>query len=134
VRRILTRLHGALPNRGVAAAGAAYGLLVGGTTGSGVVLLSILLDAGLQGPAVIATDAGISLVLGAMKTVVFQTAGALPLSSWIMAAVIGTAALPGAFIARRLAGRLSLKAHTAILDAVVILGGAILIVQGFSGS
>lgn len=134
VRRILTRLHGHLSNKGVAAAGSAYGLLVGGTTGSGVVLLSILLAAGLQGPAVIATDAGISLVLGAVKTLVFQSAGALPLSSWIMAAVIGVAALPGAFIAKRLAHRLSLKAHTSILDAVVILGGAILIAQGFSGS
>lgn len=133
-RRILGRLHGHLPNKGVAAAGAAYGLLVGGTTGSGVVLLSILLAAGLQGPAVIATDAGISLVIGAVKTLVFQSAGMLPLSSWIMAAVIGVAALPGAFIARRLAHRLSLKAHTNILDAVVILGGAILIVQAVIGS
>ena len=134
VRRILLSLHGALPPKGIAAAGAAYGLLVGGTTGSGVVLLSILLAAGLQGSAVIATDAGISLVLGVVKTLVFQTAGALPLSSWIMALVIGTAAMPGAFIARRLTDQLSLKAHTAILDAVVVLGGVILIVEGFSGS
>jgi uncharacterized membrane protein YfcA len=132
VRRMLLRRHGYLPNRGVAAAGAAYGLLVGGTTGSGVVLLSILLAAGLQGPAVIATDAGISVVLGIAKTLIFQTSGALPLSSWIMAAVIGVAAFPGAFIARRLAHHLSLKAHTAILDAVVIAGGALLIAQGFS--
>ncbi len=130
VRRILTGLHGHLPPKGVAAAGAAYGLLVGGTTGSGVVLLSILLAAGLQGSAVIATDAGISLVLGAIKTLVFQTAGVLPLSSWIMAVVIGIAALPGAFIAKRLARHLSLKAHTNILDAVVILGGTLLIIQG----
>ncbi|QIG48716.1 sulfite exporter TauE/SafE family protein [Nordella sp. HKS 07] len=134
VRRVLIRLRGHLPNKGVAAAGAAYGLLVGGTTGSGVVLLSILLAAGLQGPAVIATDAGISIVIGAVKTLVFQSTGMLPLSSWIMAAVIGVAAMPGAFIARRLANRLTLKAHTSILDAVVILGGALLIVQAVIGS
>jgi uncharacterized membrane protein YfcA len=130
VRRIITHLLGHLQKKGVAAAGAAYGLLVGGTTGSGVVLLSILLAAGLKGPAVIATDAGISLVLGLIKALVFQTAGALPLSSWLMAGVIGVSALPGAFIARRLSRHLSLKAHTAILDAVVIAGGALLIVQG----
>lgn len=129
-RRILARLKGHLPNKGVAAAGAAYGFLVGGTTGTGVVLLSILLAAGLQGPAVIATDAGISIVIGAVKTLVFQSNGMLPLASWIMALVIGVAAMPGAFIAKRLAHRLSLKAHTNILDAVVILGGAILIAQG----
>jgi uncharacterized membrane protein YfcA len=133
VRRILLRRRGHLPNKGVAAAGAAYGLLVGGTTGSGVVLLSILLAAGLQGPVVIATDAGISLMLGVAKTLMFQSAGALPLAAWIMAAVVGVAAIPGAFIARRVAHRLSLKAHTTILDAVVILGGGLLIVQGLLG-
>jgi uncharacterized membrane protein YfcA len=133
LRRVLLRSHGHLPNKGIAAAGAAYGLLVGGTTGSGVVLLSILMAAGLQGPAVIATDAGISVILGIAKTLIFQTAGALPLSSWIMAAVIGIAALPGAFIARTLAHRLTLSAHTAILDAVVIAGGALLVASALPG-
>ncbi len=111
-----------------------YTLLSSGHVAMLIGTVLILLAAGLQGPAVIATDAGISLVLGTVKTLVFQTAGALPLSSWLMAAVIGVAALPGAFIARRLAHRLSLKAHTAILDAVVIWGGTLLIVEGFSGS
>ena len=94
----------------------------------------LIVAAGLQGPAVIATDAGISLVLGAVKTLVFQSSGVLPLSSWIMALVIGVAALPGAFIAKRLAHRLSLKAHTNILDVVVMLGGALLVLQGITGS
>ena len=40
--------------------------------------------------------------------------------------IVDIAALPGAFIARRLADQLSLKAHTAILDAVVILGGVVM--------
>ncbi|MBI3514617.1 MAG: sulfite exporter TauE/SafE family protein, partial [Proteobacteria bacterium] len=89
-----------------------------------------LLAAGLSGRAVVATDAGISVVLGLLKVAVFQGAGALPPAAWLMALLIGVAATPGAFIAKRLTNRLSLAAHAGILDAVVILGGGFLIVQG----
>jgi len=130
LRRALMRRHGALGPGGVTLAAAGYGLLNGGTAGSGVLLLSILLAAGLGGPGVIATDAAVSLVLGLAKSAVFAGTGALdgPLAG--VALVIGLAALPGAFLARRLAARLRPASHVAILDAVVVLGGALLIVQG----
>jgi uncharacterized protein len=129
LRRIMKRRVGALSDRGLVAAGVGYGALVGGTSGSGVMLLSILMAGGLEGAAVIATDAGVSLLIGTVKTVVFQTAGALPRSSWIMAVLIGICAIPGAFIARALTRKLSLTRHTQILDAVVILGGLLLVAQ-----
>lgn len=129
LRRYVKRRFGALSDRGLAVAGAGYGALVGGTSGSGVVLLSILMAAGLEGTAVIATDAGISLAIGTVKTLVFQSAGALPWSSWVMALLIGVCAVPGAFIARALTARLSLTTHAYILDAVVVIGGLLLIVQ-----
>ena len=92
-------------------------------------LLSILMAGGLEGSAVVATDAGVSLLIGVVKTLVFQTAGALPWSSWIMALVVGVCALPGAFIARALTKRMTLTTHTLILDAVVIVGGSLLVLQ-----
>lgn len=130
VRRALMHLHGHMGTRGVAAAGLGFGLLTGGTTGAGVVLISILLAAGLNGAAVIATDAGISMALGLTKSLVFGASGLLPVSSLIMALLIGACATPGAFVARRLAAGLSDRQHTAILDAVVVLGGALLIADG----
>lgn len=129
-RHWLRRAKGHLIGPGLLAAGAGYGLLMGGTAGTGVILLSILLAAGLNGAAVIATDAGVSLVLGVVKVGVFQAAGALPLASWTMAVVIGAAATPGVFVAKRLVGTLSEGAHLRVLDGVVILGGLALIVQG----
>ena len=129
LRRYAQKIQWRLKRPGVAVAGTGYGLLVGATSGSGVVLLSILLAAGLRGPAVIATDAGISLFLGAAKTAVFQSAGALPASAWIMALLIGCCATPGAFLAKRLTTRLPLHIHTGILDGVVVLGGVLLIAQ-----
>lgn len=130
VRHWLARLKGHLDGPGLMAAGAGFGLLMGGTAGTGVVLLSILLAAGLNGAAVIATDAGISLVLGVVKVGVFQAAGALSPASWVMAVLIGLAATPGVFLARRLVGTLSEGAHIRVLDAVVVVGGLVLIVQG----
>lgn len=129
-RHALMRLRGHLSKRGLMTAGAGYGVLMGGTAGTGVVLLSILLAAGLNGAAVIATDAGISLVLGVMKVAVFQAAGALPLSSWVMALIIGVSATPGVFLAKRLLGTLSNRAHIRILDVIVAIGGLILVAQG----
>ncbi len=131
LRRFMKRRFGALSDRGLVAAGLGYGALVGGTSGSGVMLLSILMAGGLEGAAVIATDAGVSLLIGTVKTLVFQTAGALPWSSWIMALLIGICAIPGAFIARKLTRNLSLTTHTYILDAVVIIGGSLLVAQAF---
>lgn len=130
-RRALARRHGHVGTRGIAAAGFGYGLLTGGTSGAGVVLISILLAAGLHGTAVIATDAGISMVLGLAKTLVFGSAGLLPASSLTMALLIGACAVPGAFVARRLTSGLQNRHHVAILDGVVLLGACLLLVEGF---
>jgi len=45
-----------------------------------------------------------------------------------VALLIGCAAFPGAFIAKAIVDRLPLRVHTAILDAVVICGGVLMIV------
>jgi len=45
--------------------------------------------------------------------------------------LIGLIAFPGTFLARALVARLPLTVHTAILDAVVILGGATMLYGAF---
>ena len=90
-------------------------------------------EAGLQGRAVVATDALVSIATGIVKTASFQAFGALPLESWIMAAVIGVAGTPGAFLAKRLTEDLSLRVHNALLEIAIVAGGLILIAQGLRG-
>ena len=131
-RRLLSRLRAHLTHREMAAAGAGYGVLVGGTSGSGVVLLAILMASGLNGRAVIATDAAISLTLGLVKTSTFQMLGALTPSAWLAAAVVGVSAAPGAFIARRLTGARPVRVHNGILDAAIVTGGVIMVAQGLA--
>ena len=128
LRRTLKSRGFVLTGRGLAAASVGWGVLVGGTTGAGIVLLSMLMAAGLHGAAVIATDAAISTVMGLIKIAVFGWAGVMTAKVIAVALLIGGAALPGAFIARRIVDRLPLHVHTAILDAVVIVGGGLMVV------
>jgi uncharacterized membrane protein YfcA len=45
------------------------------------------------------------------------------------AMLIGIVALPGAFLARRFVERMPVHVHTAILDVVVLAGGAVMVVS-----
>jgi uncharacterized membrane protein YfcA len=128
LRALLKRRAKTLGERGLLASAAGYGAAVGGTVGAGVILLSLLMASGLQGAAVIATDAAISIVIGAARIVVFGTAGALTPQVIAFALLIGLIAFPGAFLARAFIARLPVKVHTAILDAVVLLGGAFMVI------
>ena len=116
----------------MAAACFGWGPLAGGTVGAGILLLSLLMAAGLEGAAVVATDAVISIGIGVAKLTTFGLAGVVNATVITIALLIGGVAFPGAFLAKRLIERLPLHVHTAILDAVVIGGGAAMIVNAFA--
>ena len=124
LRHVLRRRDIRLGERGLAVGAAGWGALVGGTTGAGIVLLSLLMASGLHGAAVIATDAAISIGIGLIRITVFGIAGVVTAQVLTFALLIGLIAVPGTFLARALVARLPLRVHTAILDAVVVLGGA----------
>jgi uncharacterized membrane protein YfcA len=126
LRRILKRRNFQLGNRGLAAGAVGWGLIVGGTSGSGVILLSLLLAAGLSGTSVIATDAFITILIGAVKITVFGIAGVITAQVRALALMIGVITLPGAFISKLLVERMPVHLHTAMLDAVVVLGGVMM--------
>jgi uncharacterized membrane protein YfcA len=131
LRRLLKHHKVQFGDIGLAVGAVGYGVVVGGTAGSGVILLSLLMASGLEGAAVIATDAAISIVIGIVKISVFGMAGALTPQVVAFALLIGIVVLPGAFLARAFVERMPVHVHTAILDAVVLLGGAVLIYNGF---
>ena len=127
--RRLSRKHGlVLGEPGLAVASVLWGFVVGGTSGAGIILLSLLMAIGLQGAAVIATDAAISVIIGIIKIGVFGVFGAVTAKVVAVALLIGVVAFPGAFLAKALVERLPVHVHTAILDAVVIGGGLLMIV------
>lgn len=131
MRRLLRHHNIQIGDRGFTLGAVGYGVLVGGTAGSGVVMLSLLMAAGIEGAAVVATDAAISIGVSVLKISVFGLAGVLTAQVVAFALLIGLISIPGAFLAKALVERLPVHFHTAILDAVVLLGGVFLIVRAF---
>jgi hypothetical protein len=62
--------------------------------------------------------------------VVFGLAGVLTAQVVAFAILVGLCALPGPFLARALLKRMPVHFHAAILDAVVLIGGATLVIGG----
>jgi uncharacterized membrane protein YfcA len=127
LRRLARRRDIRIGDAGLGFGAAGYGVVVGGTSGSGVILLSLLMAAGLEGAAVIATDAAISVATGLIKISVFGLAGVVTAQVIAFALLIGAIALPGAFFARAFIERMPVHIHTAILDAAVMTGGVVMI-------
>jgi uncharacterized membrane protein YfcA len=126
LRRLLRRRAVRIGDGGLAGGALGYGVLVGGTTGSGVILLSLLMAAGLEGAAVIATDAVISVATSIIKISVFGLAGVITAQVLAFALLIGAIAIPGAFLAKAFVERMPVHVHTAILDVAVITGGVVM--------
>jgi uncharacterized membrane protein YfcA len=129
LRRLLKRRNVKIDDAGLGVGAIGYGVVVGGTSGSGVILLSLLMAAGLEGAAVIATDAVISMATGVIKISVFGLAGAVTAQVLAFAFLIGVVALPGAFLARAFVERMPIHIHAAILDVAVIAGGGAMIFE-----
>ena len=127
LRRLAKKREIRIGDTGLGVSAVGYGVLVGGTSGSGVILLSLLMASGLEGAAVIATDAVISVVTGVIKISVFGLAGVVTAQVLAFALLIGAIAIPGAFLAKAFVERMPVHIHTAILDAAVMVGGVVMI-------
>jgi uncharacterized membrane protein YfcA len=127
LRRLLKRRDVRIGDTGLTLGAVGYGVVVGGTSGSGVILLSLLMAAGLEGAGVIATDAVISVVTSLIKISVFGLAGVVTAQVLAFALLIGAMSLPGTFFAKALVERMPMHVHTAILDLAVIAGGVVMI-------
>jgi uncharacterized protein len=131
LRRFLKQRGHQLGEKGFAAAAAGWGIVVGGTTGAGVILLSLLMASGLEGTAVIATDATISVVMGVIKLAVFGFGGVMTAQVIAIGLLIGCVGFPCTFLAKLIVKHLPVHLHTAMLDAVVIVGGTVMILSAF---
>ena len=133
LRRLLQRRGFRLGERGLAVGAAGFGAISGSAAGTGVILVSLLMASGLAGAAVIATDAAISVIVHLVQVTVFGIAGVIDAKVGALALLIGVFSVPGAYLARAIVHRLSIHLHTAILDAVVLLGGAAMVIGAMKG-
>lgn len=114
-----------------AAAGLAFGFLNGLTVGAGVLVLPLLMFFGLSGIALVATDALVGLGMNLMKAVAFAALGVLEPVLVLHGVLIGLLTVPGAFVARALIHRLSIRGHARLIDlTILVAAGAMLFRAG----
>ena len=127
LRRFLKRKEVTLGATGLAFGSGVFGLASGLATGTGVILVSLLLGAGLTGPAVLATDALATIALDLCKAALFQRFDLLDAQAFFTGVLIGIATLPGSALAAWLVTRLGAKLHVLFMEALILAGGAFML-------
>lgn len=127
LRRWLHRAQFRFSSRTELGAGALFGFINGGMTGTGVILISMLMSAGVQGGALVATDALVSVVMGLAKVLLFGSLSALDLNLALIGLLVGLCTVPGAFVARALLKRMSAGLHAWLMESVVVAGAVALL-------
>ena len=127
LRRLLQRKAIILGSRGLAIGSGVFGLATGIATGTGVIMVSLLLGAGLAGPAVLATDALVSIALDLCKAALFQRFDLLNEQAFLTGVVIGVATIPGSAVAAWLVTRMHAHLHVLFMEGLVLIGGASLL-------
>ena len=131
LRRILKRREIQLTTRGLAIGSGVFGLATGVATGTGVIMVTLLLGTGMSGTAVLATDALISIVLDLCKAALFQRFALLDSDAFFTGLVIGAATIPGSAVAAWLVTRMHAHLHVLFMEALILVGGASLIVNSW---
>jgi len=132
LRRYLARAGWRLGAGGVTVAGAGFGFVNGAMTGVGLLLISTLMAAGVEGAALIGTDAIISVVMEVAKIALFGGAARLNAELALAGLLIGACTAPGGFVARWLLARIPIRVHTAFMEVVVLAGGASFLWRAFA--
>ena len=127
LRRVLKRRNVMLQAPGLAVGAGVFGLASGVATGTGVILVSLLLGAGLSGPAVLATDALVTIALDLCKAALFQRFDLMDAQSFSTGVVIGLATIPGSAVAAWLVTRLGARLHIVFMETLILSGGAFML-------
>jgi uncharacterized membrane protein YfcA len=124
VRRFFHARKIAIGPLGVATGSGIFGFAAGVASGAGVIMVSLLLGAGLATPAVLATDAMVSIVIDIAKAALFQRFDLLDTGAFFTGLVIGLASIPGSAIAAWLVTRMGAKLHVVFMEVLILFGGA----------
>jgi len=129
LRRWAGRRNLRLERRGVLIGGGFFGFLSGIVSGTGVFLISLLLSTGMPGPAIIATDAIISMINDSFRLAVFGGYSLIDRSTFVTGLIIGAITIPGSYFAKWLATRLAAHLHIAVIEALLLISSVYLIVS-----
>jgi uncharacterized membrane protein YfcA len=127
LRRIMNHMKYNLSPSGEKLSGIGFGFINGGMAGTGIILISILMSAGLNGVVLIATDATISTILAIFKIAIFGGNSILNTDLVTIGMLVGLCMSPGGFIARRLLKYVPVKVHAWVMEVIVFIGSLLFI-------
>jgi uncharacterized protein len=111
----------------IVAVSGVFGFLSSVIVGAGMLVIPLLMGLGLAGPALLATDGMIAVLVNVAKVIFFGSLDALSLQLFLLAVVMGLCTVPGTWAGAWLVRRTSIKLHTFFIEALIVLGGASLI-------
>ena len=123
VRRWLLARQFKIGLGGLAVAGAGIGFLTGMVANTGPVNTPFFLAYGLTRGPFIATEAGGSLSLYAVKSTIFERFGALPHDMIVNGVIVGAAMMCGAWLAKRIVEHMEIARFNAAIDVMMLLSG-----------
>ncbi|HWA36749.1 MAG TPA: TSUP family transporter [Burkholderiales bacterium] len=126
-RRVLERRRIVLGTPGLAVGAGIWGLASGVASGTGMILVSTLLGAGLTGPAVLATDALATIVFDLSKALLFSKFDLLDEHAFVAGVLIGIATIPGSALGKWLVTRMHARLHLLFMEALIVAGGAFML-------
>ena len=130
LRRVLAKASITPGPIGVYGIGAAFGFLSSIIVGAGMLVVPLLMGIGFMGPALLATDAAIAVLVNLAKTVIFGSLDALSLHYFVLALLMGICTIPGTACAAWVVQRTSLRLHTALIEGLILIGGATMLLGG----
>lgn len=104
-----------------------YGFLSSIIVGAGMLVVPMLMGLGLVGPALLATDAAITALVNIAKIAFYGKLDALTLDMALLATCMGLIAIPGTWAGVWIVRRTSIRVHTLMIEALILLGGASMI-------
>jgi uncharacterized membrane protein YfcA len=111
------------------ATGGVFGFLGSLMVGAGVLIVPLLLGAGLAGSALLATDAAIAVAVNVVKIAMFGRLEVLGAELFLLSVLMGLCTVPGTWVAALIVGRTSLRIHTALIETLLICGGAVMLID-----
>ncbi len=127
LRRFLLHRKIVLERKGLAIGAGVFGLATGVATGTGVIMVTLLLGTGMAGSAVLATDALISIALDLCKAALFHRFDLLDTQALYTGVVIGVATIPGSAVSAWLVTRMHAHLHVLFMEGLILIGGASLL-------
>lgn len=109
--------------------GAAFGFLSSIIVGAGMLIVPTLMGIGLAGPALLATDAAIAVIVNLAKALIFGALDALDVELAVLATLMGLCTVPGTAAAAFLVRRTSLRLHTSLIEGLLVVGGSVMIIR-----